>query len=116
VSGGMNNVGDQLVVDRASGAIIWAGAHDDGPIGIHASRPGGATTALSTCPVSAPTASTNGTVVYGDGCATPGRWSLLRRSAVSSPAQVLATFAYYKASTPLIAPDGGTLVLAVTSS
>lgn len=116
VSGGTADVGNQVVVDPAGGTIIWAGARGDGAVQLHSSRPGGPTTTLSTCSVSAPAASSTGIVAYADTCATPGRWSLLRRSPVSAAPQVLATFPYYKATTPSISPDGRTLVFAVTSS
>lgn len=115
--GGMTGTIHQIVADPASGSVIWAGGHNGEPpmIELYATRPGGATATLSRCSISAPTASRNGIVAYAETCAAPGRWSLARRSPLSGAPQTLATFPYSRATTPLISPDGATLLFAVTS-
>jgi hypothetical protein len=113
VAGPTSLYGGEMAWDPAQGELVWRGAHGGNRprVELYASRLGGATTTVSRCSASPPTASTNGIVAYVDACGT-ARAVLQRRPSGGAP-QGVATLPYHRGATPLISPDGRWLVVKV---
>ena len=115
ISGRTSLYGSHVAWDQAGGTILWQGSHGGQTprVELYASRAGGPTATLSKCSTSAPTASTNGAIVYADACRT-GPAVLLRRAGPAGTPQTVATIPYYRTATPLLSPDGRWLLTTVS--